>query len=106
MVIKNPRFSSTIYRNTITLPEGNELYEAVLVGKDAYFVSIDRDGGEAVNNKEGRIKSRLTNAFSIPNALGNSIIEILPRENLTYLSKPFQFESQREIDEYVEKTSK
>jgi hypothetical protein len=89
------------YHNAV---EGNELYEAVLVGKDAYFVSIDRDGEV---NKEGHdVRSRLTNSFSIPNALGNSIIEILPRENLTYLSKPYQFESQKEIDEYLEKTSK
>jgi hypothetical protein len=103
---KKPKVFKYYIQKYHNAAEGNELYEAVLVGKDAYFVSIDRDGGEAVNNKEGRIKSRLTNAFSIPNALGNSIIEILPRENLTYLSKPFQFESQREIDEYVEKTSK
>jgi hypothetical protein len=77
--------------------EGNALYEAVLIGQDAYFVSLDRDSGTP--------RARITNSFMIPNAVGNSVIEILPRENMTYLSKPYRFESIKELDEYLLKAS-
>jgi hypothetical protein len=78
--------------------EGNELYEAVLIGQDAFFVSLDRDSEIP--------KARFTNSFTIPNAIGNSVIEILPRENMSYLSKPYRFESFKELDEYLVKASK
>src|SRR5918996_258861 len=37
--------------------EGNALYEAVLIGQDAYFVSLDRDSGTP--------RARITNSFMI-----------------------------------------
>jgi hypothetical protein len=78
--------------------EGNELYEAVLIGHDAYFVALDRDN-------EGVPRGRFVNSFTIPSAVGNSVVEILPRENMTYLSKPYRFESKKEVDEYLLKAS-
>lgn len=81
---------------------GLELYEALLLGKDAYFLSINRD----VETQEGHIAWRLSNGFAITNAIANTITEILPKENLAYTSKPFQFESEKEIDYYFQKASK
>jgi hypothetical protein len=78
--------------------EGNELYEAVLIGKDAYFVCLNRDSETP--------RARFVNSFTIPNAIGNTVIEIVPRENMTYLSKPYQFESKKEVDEYLLKASR
>ena len=96
---KKPKINKYYIQKYHSLAEGNELYEAVLVGKDAYFVSLDRD------KTNGQFHSRLTSSFSIPNALANTIIEILPRENMTYLSKPYHFESQKEIDGCLQKAS-
>jgi hypothetical protein len=97
---KKPKVIKYFVQKYHNASEGNELYEAVLVGKDAFFVSLDRDS--TIDTPH----CRLINAFSIPNAIGNTVIEILPRENLTYLSKPYQFESEKEINQYLEKASK
>jgi hypothetical protein len=76
---------------------GNELHEAVLIGREACFVCIDRD------KKGDNPAVRLSRGFSIPNSATNTIIEILPKEELGYLSKPYQFESERELVEYLNK---
>jgi hypothetical protein len=82
--------------------EGNELYEAVLIGGEPYFVTIDRDS-EA---NEGVVKSRLEAGFQWFNERDNTITKILPKDNLTYISKPYQFESQAEIDIFINKAQK
>jgi hypothetical protein len=79
--------------------EGNELYEAFLIGGEPYFVTIDRDS--EVN--EGVVKSRLEAGFQWYNERDNTITKILPKDNLTYISKPYQFESQAEIDIFLNK---
>jgi hypothetical protein len=77
--------------------EGNELYEAVIINGDAYFVCMDRDA----QIDEGRIKCRLESGFEWFSEKENTITKILPKENLTYINRPYQFESQVEIDDYL-----
>jgi hypothetical protein len=81
--------------------EGNELYESVLIGNEPYFVSIDRDVGE----EETHIRSRLVSGFSQTSVKDNTITKILPKELLTYISKPYVFESQIELDHYLNKAA-
>jgi hypothetical protein len=78
---------------------GYELYEAVLIGREACFVSIDRD------KKDDNLAVRISRGFSIPNSATNTVIEILPKEELGYLSKPYRFESERELVEYLNKAA-
>ena len=35
----------------------------------------------------------------------NTVVEILPREDLSYLSKPYEFESEKELNEYLQEAS-
>jgi hypothetical protein len=81
---------------------GLELYEAIILGKDAHFISINRDA----KLEEGAVPWRLSNGFSISNAITNTITEILPKDNLAYTSKAYQFESYKEIEHYFQKASK
>lgn len=94
---KNPKVVKHFIQKYHNTNEGNELYEAVLIGKDAYFVCLNRDSETP--------RARFVNSFTIPNAIGNSVMEILPREDMTYLCKPYRFESMKEVDEYLLKAS-
>jgi hypothetical protein len=77
---------------------GLELYEAILLGNNAHFISIDRDA----ETQKGQIAYRLSNGFKISNSIANSVTEILPKEQLAYISKPYQFESEKEIAHYLQ----
>jgi hypothetical protein len=86
---------------------GLELYEAILLGNAAHFISINRDA--VTEKEEGEVPWQLSNGFSIADAMSNNnntVVEILPTENLGYISKPYRFESEKEIDFYMEKASK
>jgi hypothetical protein len=85
---------------------GFELYEAVLLGKDVHFISINRD--VKPEEEGGKVPWQLSTGFSIADGItsNNTVTEILPTENLGYISKPYRFESEREIDFYMEKASK
>jgi hypothetical protein len=98
---KKPKVFKHYVQKYHNVPEANELYEAVLKGKDAFFISIDRE------NSEGQQVPhyRLSTGFKITSAAANTVIEILPRENLTYLSKPYHFEGEKELGECLKKTS-
>ncbi len=94
---KTPKVVRHFIQKYHSASEGNELYEAVLIGKDAYFVCLNRDSETP--------RARFVNSFTIPSAVGNSVVELLPREDMTYLSKPYRFESMKEVDEYLLKAS-
>jgi hypothetical protein len=86
---------------------GLELYEAILLGKDVYFISINRDD-EIEKEGGGKVPWQLLRGFSISDGMtnNNKVVEILPTENLGYISRPYRFESEKEIDFYMEKASK
>jgi hypothetical protein len=98
---KKPRVIKHYVQKYRDPSNGLELYEAILVGRNAHFISIDRDA----KTQEGHIAWRLTPGFRISNTAANEITEILPKEHLSYTSKPYQFESEKEIQYHLQKAS-
>jgi hypothetical protein len=78
------------------------LYEAVLIAGKPYFVykelpSLFIDG---VHGEENGFVIRLADKILLPNT-SNPTTELLPPEKEMYLSKPFEFASEKEINKYL-----
>jgi hypothetical protein len=101
---KKPRVIEHYVQKYHNVWEGNELHEAILIGNDPYFVCIDRD--YAVDKEETSVRSRRVGGFSETSAKDSTTTKIMPKGLLTYINKPYIFDSQNEIDYYLDRASR